>query len=62
MLGSEHPDVALSLHNLALLYDEWGKYEGTEQLYQQALNIWEHTLGPEHPDIAEGLNNLASFS
>ena len=58
-LGPEHPDVAASLHNLAVLYDHQGKYAETEPLYQRALRITEKALGPEHPTVAASLNSLA---
>ena len=58
-LGPEHPDVATSLNNLALLYKAKGDYARAEPLYQRALAIREKALGPEHPDVAESLNNLA---
>ncbi len=31
-LGPEHPDVATSLNNLALLYDDQGRYAGIVRL------------------------------
>ena len=51
--------VAISLNNLALLYDTRGKYAEAEPLYKRALAIWEKSLGPDHPQVALGLNNLA---
>jgi tetratricopeptide (TPR) repeat protein len=59
VLGSEHPDVAASLNNLALLYYSQGKYEQAEPLYTRSLMIMEKVLGSEHPDVAQSLNNLA---
>ena len=59
MLGPDHPDTALSLNNLAVLYDNQGKYDKAEPLYQRALTIREKVLGPDHPDTATSLNNLA---
>jgi CHAT domain-containing protein len=58
-LGSEHPSVAVSLNNLASLYNEIGDYEKAEQMHLRALNIKERTLGLEHPSVAKSLNNLA---
>jgi CHAT domain-containing protein len=58
-LGSEHPDVATLLNNLAELYDAKGDYTKAEPLMQRALTISEKALGPEHPDVASSLNNLA---
>ncbi|MDF5733095.1 MAG: CHAT domain-containing protein [Rhizonema sp. PD38] len=58
VLGKEHPDVAQSLNNLALLYKAQGNYQKAEPLYQRSLNIREKVLGKEHPDVAISLNNL----
>ena len=60
-LGEEHPDVALSLNNLALLYYYQGRYEEAEPLYQQALEMTRKLRGEEHPDVATSLNNLANL-
>ncbi len=60
-LGPEHPNVAQSLNNLALLYDAQGKYAEAEPLYKRALAIYEKVLGPEHPHVAASLNNLAEL-
>ncbi|MEL7036262.1 MAG: tetratricopeptide repeat-containing protein, partial [Cyanobacteria bacterium J06592_8] len=61
LLGPEHPDVATSLNNLALLYSSQGRYEEAEPLYQQALEMYKKLLGPEHPNVALSLNNLAEL-
>jgi tetratricopeptide (TPR) repeat protein len=58
-LGPEHHDTGTSLHNLAGLYEQQGKYEEAEPLYERALAISERQLGPEHPSTAASLNNLA---
>src|SRR5262249_18666140 len=58
-LGRDHPDVAQSLNNLALLYDKQGRYADAEPLYQRSLDIREKALGRDHPDVAQSLNNLA---
>ena len=57
--GPEHPNVAVSLNNLAGLYYKRGHHAQTEPLFQRALTILEKSLGPEHPQVATGLNNLA---
>ena len=61
VLGPEHPDVALSLNNLAELYQDQGNYKEAEPLFQRALAIKEKVLGPEHPHVALSLNNLAGL-
>jgi tetratricopeptide (TPR) repeat protein len=58
-VGPEHPDVATSLINLALLYYTQGHYAKAEPLYKRALEIREKALGPDHPNVATSLNNLA---
>jgi tetratricopeptide (TPR) repeat protein len=60
-VGPDHPDVAMSLNNLALLYDTQGDYAKAEPLYKRSLAIWEKTLGPNHPNVAESLVNLAAL-
>jgi len=61
MLGKDHPDVALTLNNLALLYKSMGQYAKAERLYQRSLAIREAMLGKDHPDVANSLNNLAGL-
>ena len=60
-VGPYHPDVATSLNNLALLYDNQGHYAQAEPLYKRALKIDEKTLGPDHPSVATSLENLAGL-
>jgi tetratricopeptide (TPR) repeat protein len=59
MLGTEHPEFAASLSNLAVLYRAMGRYSEASELYQRSLTISRKALGPEHPDVAINLNNLA---
>ncbi len=58
-LGSDHPDVATSLNNLAELYRSQGRYADAEPLYQRSLSLLERVLGSDHPAVARSLNNLA---
>ena len=58
-LGKDHPDIAISLNNLAVLYQDQGNYAEAEPLFQRSLAIREKALGEDHPDIAINLNNLA---
>ena len=51
-LGADHPDVAETLYNLAVVYRPQGKYADAEALYKRALAIREKALGPDHPDVA----------
>jgi hypothetical protein len=47
--GLEHPDVATSLNNLALLYDNQGQYGKVEPLYLHTLAMREQALWPREP-------------
>ncbi|MEQ9548660.1 MAG: tetratricopeptide repeat protein [Coleofasciculus sp. G3-WIS-01] len=58
LLGKNHPDVATSLHNLALLYSSQGRYEKAESLYLEALAIVDRTLGSNHPHTVTFRENL----
>ena len=60
-LGKDHPSIASSLVNLALLYQSQGKYNQAEALYERALEIIEASLGKEHSTaktIQDGLKRL----
>jgi tetratricopeptide (TPR) repeat protein len=60
-VGPDHPDVATTLNNLALLYDNQGDPAKAEPLYERSLAISQKALGPDHPDVAGSLNNLAEL-
>jgi CHAT domain-containing protein len=47
------------LNNLAILYQQMGRYNDAEPLYQKSLTIREQQLGKNHPDVADSLHNLA---
>jgi tetratricopeptide (TPR) repeat protein len=59
--GNENLQFALSLNQLATLYDSQGKYDEAEPLFLRSLFIREKQLGENHPDVATNLNNLASL-
>jgi tetratricopeptide (TPR) repeat protein len=60
-LGPDHPAVATSLNNLALLYHDQGQYAQAQPLYTRALAIREKALGPDHPAVATSLENYAAL-
>ncbi len=59
LVGSEHPEVAESLSNLAGPYLYQGMYAQAEPLFERSLAIRMRTQGPVHADVAVALNNLA---
>ncbi|MEH2269840.1 MAG: tetratricopeptide repeat protein [Nostoc sp.] len=60
-LGSEHPDIATSLNNLAALHKSTGRYSEAESPYKKALELTKRLLGDDHPIVATSLNNLAEL-
>ena len=47
LFGRANPQVAASLNNLAVLYQDEYLYTQAEPLYKQALAIWEKTPGAD---------------
>jgi len=58
VLGPHHPDVAISLTNLAMLYYEKGEYCKAEPLFKRSFAVNEKALGTDNPCVAISLNNL----
>src|SRR4051812_37058212 len=56
--GANHPDYAVALNKLGIVFQAQGKYGEAEGLYKRALVIREQALGPSHPDVAQPLHNL----
>ena len=61
LLGEAHPDVAISLNNLAALYRHTRRYKKAQPLFEQALKICEQTLGVSHSTTMTIRANYASF-
>jgi tetratricopeptide (TPR) repeat protein len=60
-LGAEHPNTAITLNNLALLYRVMGRYTEAEPLYLEALRILLTALGQDHPNAESVTRNFALF-
>src|SRR5271165_515510 len=59
--GSDHPDVAIDLNNLAQLLKATNRLQEAEPLMRRALCIDEKSYGSDHPNVARDLNNLAQL-
>jgi len=59
-LGSDHPDLASTLGNLATTHRSLGNYLESKSLLERALKIQEFHLGSDHPSLASTLGNLAT--
>ena len=60
VLGVEHPDTLMTMHNLAFTYNLQRRTKEAEQLFLQVLESSRRVLGAEHPDILATMHNLAS--
>jgi len=58
LLGKDHPDVAISLENLGMLYRDAGRYGEAEAFLKRSLEIGENRLGKDHPEVATVLQEL----
>jgi len=58
-LGPDHPDVAASLNDLAILKRETGQYLEAQSFFERALAIREKVLGLVHADVADSAQGLA---
>jgi CHAT domain-containing protein/Tfp pilus assembly protein PilF len=57
--GPDHPVVAVTLNNLALLLLHTKQTTEAESLFRRSLAIDERFYGPDHPRVAPLLHNLA---
>ena len=59
------PDVAMTLNNLAALYDDIQRFDESEAMYKEALEIYRRIAksNPQayEPDLASTFNNLAAL-
>jgi CHAT domain-containing protein/Tfp pilus assembly protein PilF len=60
-LGPDHPEVATSLMNVAVVRARGGDPAGAKQILERALAIREASLGPDHPLVAASLEALAGL-
>ncbi len=59
--GPDHPNVALSLSNLAELYEAQEDYAKAEPLFKRSLEILEKEYGQDSPFLVPTLLNMASL-
>ena len=59
MLGDDHYEIAVLLHNLAAVEVARERLDSAWDLYHRAAAMKERWLGVDHPDLALTLHNLA---
>jgi hypothetical protein len=57
--GSDHPEAAIYLHNIAVRLKTTARLAEAEPLYRRALEIDEANYDGNHPHLEIPLNNLA---
>jgi DUF2914 family protein/tetratricopeptide repeat protein len=60
-LGSDHPDLASTLNNLAFACERTNNIADAERHYRRAHAIAVASLGPRHPFVATSVKNLVDF-
>jgi hypothetical protein len=58
LLGAGHPELALSLNNLAVVLASRGATAEAARTYERALAILSRTVGPRHPHYVACKQNL----
>jgi serine/threonine protein kinase/tetratricopeptide (TPR) repeat protein len=61
ILGAEHPDVAISLGNMAYVLSKMGRIEEALTYSERSLAVDEKMLGIDHPETARQLENRAEL-
>ena len=60
VLGTNHPDVAISYKNIGVIYHNQGNYIEALVYIKKALEIEEKVLGTNHSEIAVSYNNIGN--
>src|SRR5262245_59492919 len=60
-LGPFHPNLALTLNNLAIVSEKTGRQGDAETFYRRAAAIASTSLPADHPMVAESRQNLEDF-
>jgi hypothetical protein len=55
----DHPDMLLSMANLAATYRNQGRWDEAERLGVQVMEMSKTKLGVDHPDTLSSMANLA---
>jgi non-specific serine/threonine protein kinase/serine/threonine-protein kinase len=57
----DHPNVGISMHNLACMFRDMGKHADADSLFAESLKLFENKLGPTHPIIANSTTEWAKL-
>ncbi len=60
-LGDNHPDVSVSLSNIADTHRQLGQFELALRGFEESLRIKKAALGPDHHAVSTTLNNIGNL-
>ena len=61
VLAEDHPDIGLTLGEIATHFEEVGDYEQSETYYRDALRIQRRHLGDDHVEVGTMNNDIAGM-
>jgi len=57
-LGADHPDTLTRMANLAVTYQNQGRWDAAEELQVQVMETRKKKLGADHPSTLTSIGNL----
>jgi len=60
ILGREHPNMAMTMNNIATILGNKGEYEKALEMYKEVLVIREKVLGNDNPRTKVTRRNIAN--
>jgi tetratricopeptide repeat protein/DUF2914 family protein len=60
-LGSQHPDLASTFNNLAVVCEKTSNFAAAREFYERAFSIASASLDSEHPLVITSRDNLKEF-
>jgi hypothetical protein len=61
VLGGEHPDTLITMHNVAFILQSQARYKEVISLMERCFQSRQQVLGEQHPDTQLSLNALSSW-
>ena len=58
-LGPEHPNTLRAMTNLAVSYEEAGRFKESLELLEKSLSLYNKIFGPDHVDTLRAMTSLA---
>lgn len=61
MIGVDHPDTLMNMHNLAFTWYDMGRHEEAFKMMEDCIQFRIDTLGPEHADTVSAAQALKDW-